>query len=247
MTLHAPPMPNVLLAPPGSAWWLAAAADAVLLLHIAGGSTAIVSGAVALVARKGGRTHRVAGTAFFAAMIVMATIGAVVAPFLGQPSSSIAGALTLYLVVTGWLTARRRDSDAGWLEMGGFVAALGVAGTGAYYVYLATHSPTGTVEDQPPEAFYLFLIVGAIAAASDLKVILRGRIGDGARLARHLWRMCTALFIAAGSFFLGQEQVMPRFIQGSPLLFVPEIAILALLVFWMIRVRLGRRNAAATA
>ena len=85
------------------------------------------------------------------------------------------------------------------------------------------------------------MLVGAIAAASDLRMILRGGASGPARIARHLWRMCAALFIASGSFFLGQQKVMPTFMQGSPWLFVPVIAPLLLMIFWLIRIRFIRR------
>ena len=85
---------------------------------------------------------------------------------------------------------------------------------------------------------YVFAIVGAIAAAGDLKMILRGGLSGSARIARHLWRMSAALTIASGSFFLGQQGIMPAFMRGSPWLFVPVIAPLLLMVFWLIRVRL---------
>jgi len=69
-------------------------------------------------------------------------------------------------------------------------------------------------------------------------MILRGGLSRSARIARHLWRMSAALTIASGSFFLGQQRIMPAFMQGSPWLFVPAIAPLLLMVFWLIRVRL---------
>jgi hypothetical protein len=50
--------------------------------------------------------------------------------------------------------------------------------------------------------------------------------------------MSAALTIASGSFFLGQQRIMPAFMRGSPWLFVPVIAPLLLMVFWLIRVRL---------
>ena len=66
----------------GSSWWLFAAANLILFLYIAGGTVGIISGAVALLSRKGGRLHRIAGTVFLVAMLIMATIGAVTSPFL---------------------------------------------------------------------------------------------------------------------------------------------------------------------
>lgn len=61
------------------------------------------------------------------------------------------------------------------------------------------------------------------------------------RIARHLWRMSAALTIASGSFFLGQQRIMPAFMRGSLWLFLPVIAPLLLMVFWLIRVRLMPR------
>ncbi|RXH58236.1 hypothetical protein GRAN_1546 [Granulicella sibirica] len=47
------------------------------------------------------------------------------------------------------------------------------------------------------------------------------------------------LFIATGSFFLGQPQVFPPALRGSIYLIVPAVLPLPLLVFWLIRVRFG--------
>ena len=68
-------------------------------------------------------------------------------------------------------------------------------------------------------------------------MIVRRGISGTRRLTRHLWRMCVALLIGAASFFLGQPQFSPASLRGSFILFVPEIAILGLLVFWLIRLR----------
>ena len=76
-----------------------------------------------------------------------------------------------------------------------------------------------------------------LAATGDLRMIVRGGISGTARIARHLWRMCFALFFATGSFFLGQQKVMPAFMHGSPILVVLGIAPLVLMFYWLRRVR----------
>lgn len=217
------------------------AAEAILILHIGGGTLGMLSGAAALLTRKGGRLHRVAGTTFFASMLTMATIGATVSPFLPVPEMAnvVAGILTLYLVATSWVTIRRRDGGIGAFEKGGFAVALGVVVAGLAFMAAAMNSSTGTIANTPPEAFYVFVFVGGIAAACDLKVLVKGGISGAARISRHLWRMCVALTIASGSFFLGQQKMMPAFMHGSPWLFLPVVAPLALLAFWLIRVRLA--------
>jgi hypothetical protein len=219
-----------------SAWPVHAAAAIILALHIVGGSAAIVSGTTALAFRKGGRGHVVAGNVFFVSMLVMASIGALVAPFLvtaqGNPKlfDSAAGFFTLYLVTTSWMTVRRKAGTIGRFEVAAFLFASLLA---AAIVLI------GTGRDDPT-GYYGMGGVIALAAALDLKVILNRGITGGPRIARHLWRMCLALFVAVGSFFLGQQRVMPEYMQGSFWLSVPPLAVLATMVFWLLKLRFAR-------
>jgi len=233
----------ILRVPAGSPWWLSAAADLILFMHIAAGSVGIVSGFVTLLSRKGERLHRVAGTVFFVSILIMATIGASASPFLPVPQMAnvVVGTLTLYLVATSWVAIRRKNGAIGRFEKGGLAVALGVVAASTIFILVATNDPTGAIGKEGPQVFYLFALVAAIAAAGDLNAILRGGTSGAARIARHLWRMCAALTIASGSFFLGQQKIMPAYMQGSSWLFVPVIAPLLLMVFWLIRIRIGRR------
>jgi hypothetical protein len=70
---------------------------------------------------------------------------------------------------------------------------------------------------------------------------VQGGISGSQRIARHLWRMCFALFFATSFFFIGQQKVMPVWMRGAPLLFVLGFAPLALLIFWLLRVRLAAK------
>ena len=232
----------ILHLPPGSPEWARDAAVVVLVTHIGGGAVGLISGAGALAFRKGSTPHRIAGNLFFAAMLVMSGIGAVVAPFLPQPqwTSTVAGVLTFYLVWTGWAAARRPDGPIGRPEALAVLAPIVAIGAGLYFILKAGQSADNTVDGAPAQAFYVSVLIGTICAASDIIVIVRRRIAGRARIARHLWRMCFGLFIASVSFFLGQPQVMPAFLRHSPLLFVPALAPLAFLAFWMLRVWFSR-------
>ena len=88
-----------------------------------------------------------------------------------------------------------------------------------------------------------------LAGLLDLNAILRARLTPAQRIARHLWRMCFAFFIATGSFFLGQQDVLPAAVRGSPILFVLAFAPFAVMAFWLVRVRfakaISRRPSAA--
>lgn len=227
---------NTLQVAADSSWPVHAAAATILYLHIAGGSVGIVSGAVAMAARKGGRVHVLAGNVFFVSMLVMASIGALVAPFLvtaqGNPKlfDSAAGFFTCYLVVTSWLTVRRKAGTIGRAEPAAFVFAALLAA--AVVLVGQTRGDAS--------AYYGLGGIIALAAALDLKVILDRGISGGPRIARHLWRMCLALFVAVGSFFLGQQRQMPEFVQGSLWLSVPPLAVLAMMVFWLLKLRFAR-------
>ena len=71
-------------------------------------------------------------------------------------------------------------------------------------------------------------------------ILARGFRGTH-RIARHLWRMCFALFIATGSFFLGQAKVIPKPIRIVPLLAIPALLPLVLLLYWLARVLFTQR------
>ncbi len=184
------------------------------------------------------------------AMLTMSGIAAPVAVLMGDRVNVLAGLFTLYLLVTGWATVRRKAGGIGRFEVGAFVAALGLSAAALTLGLLAMNSPTGTLEGAPAPAFFIFGTIAPLAAAFDLKVILRRGISGTQRIARHLWRMCFALFVASGSLFLGQQQVFPDSVRGTPILFVLALAPLAMLLFWLLWVRFMdtlKRDATASA
>ena len=88
------------------------------------------------------------------------------------------------------------------------------------------------------------LVIGTVillAAIGDLRAIRAGGLRGSRRLARHLWRMCFGLFIATGSFFLGQMKFIPEPVRIVPLLLVLGFAPIVFLFYWMWRVRVRGR------
>lgn len=240
---------ETLQAPPEGPAWMTLGADALLFVHIGGGAIGILTGAAAILSRKGAPVHRAAGSLFFAAMLACYVVAAAVAPFLveGQRVNTVAGVMALYLLISGWMTVRRAETRASRWHALSLVVALSIALAGGYFMHLGAQSPTGTIDGSPPQAFGLFMIAGSFAALGEANVLIRGRIAGAARIARHLWRMCFSLFIASGSFFLGQMAVMPLWLQDHPVLYVLALAPLAALAFFIVRVRIGRRFKAAPA
>ncbi|MET1111262.1 MAG: hypothetical protein ABWX67_07030 [Allosphingosinicella sp.] len=211
--------------------------NAFTLFHIAAGSAALLAGGAALAVRKGGRLHGRAGTVFFAAMLAMAGTGALIAAARSERGTAVIGILTAYLVATAWLAARRRDGKAGAAERAGLAVALACAAAMLGFALAASASPNGRFDSLPAAAHYPFALLAALAAGLDLNFLLRGRLARHQRIARHLWRMCAALAIAAFSFFLGQQDEFPAAWRGLAIWFAPPVATLAAMVFWLVRVR----------
>jgi hypothetical protein len=209
--------------------------NALLWLHIAGGTGALAAGAAAVAARKGGVLHARAGIWFAASMLVLGITATLLASTTGETGLGLGGLLTCYFVLTSWVTARRRDGAAGRFEMAACAAAFATAALMAWGA--ATGSGTTPVGPAP-----IFALAGLclLAGVGDLRAVLKGRLTPVQRLSRHLWRMCLAFFIATGSFFLGQQDALPQAMRGSPLLFLPAFAPFAVLAFWLVRLRFGK-------
>ena len=92
------------------------------------------------------------------------------------------------------------------------------------------------------ETIYAFAVIAALAAVSDLRMIAGGGLLGPPRTARHLWRMCAALFIAAGSLFFGRQRDFPPALQGTVWLMIHPFAVLGALFFWLVKVRWPARR-----
>jgi uncharacterized membrane protein len=223
-----------------------AAASTALVLHIGGASLGMASGGVALIAPKGERLHRAAGNVFFGSMLTMSGVAAITAPLFPDRISAVMGLFTFYLTATAWAVVRRPPGQVGRFEAGAGLAALGIAAAFIALAVIGGGMPGGMLDDEPSQLGYVFGSVAALAAACDLGVIRRGGLSGAPRIARHLWRMCLALFIAWGSF-AGQPRAQPGALRGSPYLFLPALAVLVLMVFWLVRVRFARPAGQAVA
>lgn len=213
-----------------------------LFVHIAAGSVSILAGFAALIFRKGDQAHRTAGAVFVAAMLTMTAFAALIALQKGQPANLMGATMTAYLVTTAWVTVRRREHSVGSFERLAmvFAGSIGVASIGAGLTGVAPFGPNGPPAGGFSVIFHIFGGISLLAAALDLWTLNRGGVAGADRISRHLWRMCLALFVASGSFFLGQQDEFPAALRG-PYLFIPALAPLAALFFWLIRVRIGKR------
>ena len=160
-------------------------------------------------------------------MLTMASTAALLGNVFG-------GAFTFYLVTTGWLTARRPEGQTTIFDWGALLFGLAV---GVPIMTDGLRIVSGSIPPKPgvPVGMILFLgSVALLAAAGDVRMLVRGGVFGRQRVARHLWRMCFGLFIATGSF-LAQRRVL-AFLGGPKIMLLAALPLIVM-IFWLIRVR----------
>jgi uncharacterized membrane protein len=219
---------------------LQGATNLAYVVHVGCGTIGLVSGIVAAFAQKGERLHRAAGTVFALSMLAMATFAAWLAIVIPGQMSNLQGAiLTFYLVATGWLTVRRKQRTIGLSEKIALAAILCLCVSLGGLRIAASAGIVPQAGTQLLIATYMVTAIAVVAAMGDAKLVIQGGIAGPARVARHLWRMLTALFLAFGSGFgNGLARLLPGPFHVPPLFLTPMLLPLGLLIFWMIRVRL---------
>jgi hypothetical protein len=190
--------------------------------------------------RKGSRRHGLAGSVFVIAMLSLGSSGAYLGFRKSEMDNVVGGVLTFYLTVTAWLTARRRDGNTGTFDWVALLVPLAVA-AGLVIIGLGEarrlESPVGS-------------LVGAslavLLAAGDVRMLVRGLSGTQ-RIARHLWRMCFAWFVAAISVFQARQEIFPAILRKTGVLVLLTYLPLILMIFWLVRVWFAKahKNAAS--
>lgn len=214
----------------------------ILLLHILAGTTGVLSGFVAVFLRKGSRRHRIAGNVFFIAMLALGGSGAYMAVLKSQVPNVLGGVLTCYMVATAWMTARRREGEPGIFDWVALLTILAVAAIEWTLGLEAISSPTGMKYGYSAWPYFIFGSVALLAATGDVRMLVRRGISGTQRTARHLWRMCFALFVASASVFLARSHLFPALLQKTGALVLLSFLPLILMVFWLIRIRIARAS-----
>ena len=124
--------------------------------------TGLVAGTAAAIAPKSDRFHAVAGKVFVAAMLVMAGVGALVAPPLTQRVNIAAAVFTLYLVLSAWMTVRHKSGDAGRIEAATMLVGM-AALRSVWLIWIGNQSVDGTVDGQDYHPAFVFACLAALA------------------------------------------------------------------------------------
>lgn len=214
-----------------------------LAIHIAAGGLAIILGAVALLTKKGGTIHRRAGLMFVWTMLAMGSTGSILGFFKTPKENVFAVFMVGYFVLTALTTVRPATSWTRLINVVGLVIAIGLAILDLLGGVKALNSPRGWYSGAPYPMFFFLATIMLLSAAGDVRIMRSGMLRGGARLGRHLWRMCFALFIAAGSFFSIRSRVakiLPTPFTTAPMRALPILLLFGAMFYWLWRVRSRR-------
>lgn len=219
-----------------------------LPIHIAAGALAIVLGFTALFVKKGGTIHRRSGMLFVYAMLVMGTTASILEFFQSAGIANLVAAiLSIYFVGTALTTVRPPSRWTRAVNIAALMVAVGLALAsfvgGIKGVNNPGLSPGGVPFRTIGVMSFILATVLLLAAAGDVRVMRSGMPRGGPRLARHLWRMCFALFIAAGSFFSIRERVakiLPEPFTTGAMRALPILVLFGAMFYWLWRVRRRR-------
>ena len=220
----------------------------IMPIHVAAGALAILLGAVALSVKKGGTIHRRSGLLFVYAMLVMGVTASILEFHRSAAASNVVAALmSLYFVGTALTTVRPPSRWTRWINAAALTVAVGVALVCIVGGIEGVRSPDlspGGVPFRTIGVMSLFIAaVLLLAAAGDVRILRSGMPRGGPRLARHLWRMCFALFIAAATFFSIRERVakiLPWPFTSGPMRALPIVLLFGAMFYWLWRLRRRR-------
>ncbi len=214
----------------------------ILLLHIYSGIVGVLSGFAAAAFRKGSRRHGLAGSVFVMSMLSLAASGVYMVALKSQPGNVLGGSLKLYLVATAWMAARRQTEETSTFDWGALLVGLSVAAVAVTFAVQGAMSPTGLKYGDPAGQYFFLGSVATLATVGDIHMLVLGGISGAKRIARHLWRMCFALFIASASVFLARQHLFPEIMRRTGALYVLSFLPLILVIYWLVRTLASRQK-----
>ena len=215
--------------------------SAILVTHVLGASLALLAGCLVAFTPKGTLAHRQIGRVCAVSLILMGLSAAPLAADAGKWLDVCSGAMACYLVASAWATLHRTHAATEISLL--CVALASICG----YLAVEGYALTSEVRrpDAPPGAGLVFASILVLAVTGDVLRLAGRRSSGSARIRRHVWRMCFALFLATGSFFGGRAHLFPEFVRESGALIALASAPLALMIVGLVR-PLGRSAAEKT-
>ena len=211
---------------------------ALLGLHIAAGSIALLTAAVALLTEKGGIIHVRVGRVY-AVMMTLVFLTAVPLSLLGADIFLLLIAFfSFYLVFAGWRFARNyrgKPHPIDWTAIA--VMAITALAMWGYAAYLFTQGGSQWV------TLVFFGFIALALSASDTRYYRAPSLTRQRRIRWHLTNMLAATISTVTAVMVVNVDMEPAWVPWI----LPTIVITPLIVWWNIRIARQTRNRRARA
>jgi hypothetical protein len=160
----------------------------------------------------------------------------------------IGGLMSAYFVVTALTAVRRVTAWTRPLTAAALAVAVMLATVDVALGFQAWAAPRHRLNGVPFFMPFFLAVVTTSAAIGDLRVLRSGVLRARQRLSRHLWRMCFALFIAAGSFFSVRgrvAKVLPEPFTTPAMRALSVLLIFASMFYWLWRISSRKSRASS--
>ncbi len=208
--------------------------NALTILHVIAGGTALGTALSAILAKAFGMNHRVhviSGRLYVGAMVAVALTSFPMAVIRPNSFLFMIGIFSLYLTLAGFRYATNRKGTPRWFDrLGAGLMLL----TAAIMIGLALY---GFMNEGNGEILLLiFGLIAALLGGADLKRMRTGGRKGKTRIAAHLTMMLSATIATLTAFLVNNVVTRPAIIPWI----APTILIVPIIVLWNRKVLKGK-------
>ena len=201
-----------------------------LAIHIAGGSVALATAAIALVSAKGEVHHIRAGRVYAAAMALVCVSALPLALLGADVILLLVAVFSFYLVFAGWRFARNRSGGPQAVDWAAAVV-MGLTGLGMWG-YGATLFLRG---DPQWTTMTVFGVIAVALSGVDLRYHRAVRRYGRQRIARHLTNMLAGTIATVTAVVVVNVDTRPAWLAWI----LPTVLMTPVIVWWNRRVHRG--------
>lgn len=201
-----------------------------LWLHMIGGGTALITGTVNLMRRKGDKIHRLWGNVFFISMLVTGISALTLAVFNPNYFLFIIGIFTLYQVIAGKRYLRYKKVTTNKIERFDIIVITFMSLAALVFFGMSIRSFLNS--NLFGWVLFTFGGIGILFVMQDLKHLGKKSSIKNFWLIAHLQRMIGAYISALTAFLVVNAKHFPKIFPGWVYWLLPTLILTPLIVKW---------------
>ena len=197
--------------------------NGLLALHIVAGSLALVSAGAAMAVKKGGQSHKWAGSTFFYSMVVIFLTAVIMAVLTSNTFLFLVALFSFYLAFSGWRFARNRSGEPHWID---WLAVIIMGLSGLLMVLLAFKDyPQFTSTSVTLNVFgFIAIVLGLADTKSHRDRAATGKV----RIAKHLTNMLGGTIAVVTAVLVVNVSMTPPWLGWI----LPTTLMLPVIIWW---------------